>query len=275
MTAAEPGRPRDRVGRAVDPGAGQTRDVPETWREAQQASARFAAQVLDYDRYRPRYPESVFDAIVRETGTGPSDVVVEIGAGTGIATVPLVERGFDVTAVEPAGELAELAASKTGTRGRIVVDRFEDCALPPQARLLAAFNSWHWVEPSVALNRAAALLDGGGWLALVWTEVVAWGPARFEERLADIFGAPWPKRWDNVVASLQPVVKDGRFGELRTLHHPFARTLDASTYVSVTRTYGGERSEEQYEALATMIDREFGGSVIKVEDAVVHLTVRR
>ena len=264
--------------------------MPEAWRAAQQASARFAAQALDYDRYRPRYPEAVFDDLVREAGLGPGDAAVEIGAGTGIATVPLVERGLDVTAIEPAHELAEVAASKlaglklagsklagskVGGRGQVVVQRFEDCPLPDRARLLAAFNAWHWVEPSVGLDRAAQLLRDGGSLALVWTEVVAWGPRRFEERLADLFGAPWPKRWDNVVASLQPVIDDGRFGELRTFHHPFARTLDASTYVAVTRTYGGQRSEEQYEALARTIVEEFGGSITKVEDAVVYLAPRR
>ncbi len=109
----------------------------------------------------------------------------------------------------------------------------------------------------------------------MWTEVVAWGPVRFEERLGDLFGEAWPKRWDNVVASLQPVREDGRFDQLRTFHHPFARSLDASTYVAATRTYGGQRSEEQYEALARMIVEDFGGSVTKVEDAVVHLARRR
>jgi len=249
--------------------------VNEAWRQADQASARFAAQALDYDRYRPRYPNDVFELLLRETGVVRGDGVVEIGAGTGIATVPLADLGLDVVAVEPAPELADLAAAKLGNRGRVVVGRFEDCDLPDRVALLAAFNAWHWVEPTPALERAARLLEGGGWLALVWTEVLAWGPPGFDERLADLFGAPWPKRWDSVAASLQPVVDDGRFDDLRTFHHPFARQLDAATYVAVTRTYGGERSDEQDVALRRLITDEFRGSVTKVEDAVVHLTRRR
>ena len=245
--------------------------MAEAWREAQQASARFAAQALAYDRYRPRYPRAVFDLLVREVDLAGGDKVVEIGAGTGIATVPLVERRLDVTAIEPAPELAELAASKVGERARVEIGRYESCWLPDRAALLAAFNAWHWVEPVLGLDRAAQLLEGGGWLALVWTEVVAWGPEGFDERLADIFGAPWPKRWEDMAASLGPVVDDERFGELHAFHQFFARSLDAATFVEVSRTYGGQRSDQQYDALREVISDEFGGRVTKTEDAVVHL----
>jgi hypothetical protein len=71
------------------------------------------------------------------------------------------------------------------------------------------------------------------------------------------------------------VVDDDRFDEVRTFHHPFARRLDAATYVAVTQTYGGQRSDEQLDALRRVITDEFGGSVTKVEDAVVHLAQRR
>ena len=249
--------------------------MTEAWRQSRQASARFAAQALDYDRYRPRYPERVFDLLVHETGAVRGDKVVEIGAGTGIATVPLADRGLEVTAVEPARELAALATAKLGDRGHVVVGRFEECALPDRVKVVAAFNAWHWVEPSTGLERASRLLEGGGWLALVWTEVVAWGPAGFEDRLADLYGAPWPKRWDNVVASVRPVADDARFGDVRTFHHPFARELDAATYVAVTRTYGGERGDDREDRLLRLITEEFGGSVVKVEDAVVHLAPRQ
>jgi SAM-dependent methyltransferase len=249
--------------------------VNERRRRAERASARFAAQALDYDRYRPRYPVEVFELLLRETGAARGDSVVEIGAGTGIATVPLADRDLDVIAVEPARELAELAAAKLGERGRVVVGRYEDCILPDRVKVVAAFNSWHWVDPATGLERTSRLLEGGGWLALVWTEVVAWGPPGFDERLADLFGTPWPKRWDDVAASLQPVVDDCRFDDVRTFHHPFARELDAATYVAVTRTYGGQRSDDQLDALERMITDEFAGSVTKIEDAVVHLTRRR
>jgi hypothetical protein len=85
------------------------RRMSDLWRVASEASERFAAQALDYHRYRPRYPEGGFDDIVRLANLSPGDKAIEIGAGTGIATQPLVERGLDVTAIEPAAALAAVA----------------------------------------------------------------------------------------------------------------------------------------------------------------------
>ena len=48
---------------------------------------------------------------------------------------------------------------------------------------------------------------------------------------------------------------------------PLERTLDGSTYVLVSQTYGGQRSAEQYAALERMIRDEFGNAVVKKEDA--------
>ena len=42
--------------------------VSDLWRTAGKASERFAAQALDYDRYRPRYPDDVFDDLVESVG---------------------------------------------------------------------------------------------------------------------------------------------------------------------------------------------------------------
>ena len=65
-----------------------------------------AAQYADV---RPGYPDELFDALVAVTGIGPESALLEIGPGTGQATVPMAARGFAITAVELGGAMARLA----------------------------------------------------------------------------------------------------------------------------------------------------------------------
>jgi SAM-dependent methyltransferase len=216
----------------------------------------------------------VFDDIVESAKLALGARAIEIGAGTGIATGPSVDRGLEVTAIEPSAALAAVAETKVADRVRFVVGRFEDFSPDTSVQLLAAFNSWHWVEPRIAVELAAQLLEPGGSLALVWTEVVSWGQEPFEERIAETFGSPWTKRLDHVDGSMQPIRQDARFDEFRVHHHPFERTLDASTFVAVTKTYGGDHTAEQYQAIERIINVDFGGAITKVEDAALYLVTR-
>jgi len=100
--------------------------VSDLWRGAQQRSEEFDARALDYDQYRPRYPDGLFDDIVELGALQPGATVIEIGAGTGIATGALADRGLQVTAIEPASAMAALGVTRLGSRARFVVGRFED-----------------------------------------------------------------------------------------------------------------------------------------------------
>lgn len=81
-----------------------------------------------YDRARPRYPPALFDDLAELAGVGPGCRVLEIGPGTGQATVPLAERGCHIVAVELGADLAAVARRNLAhfPEAQVVTAAFED-----------------------------------------------------------------------------------------------------------------------------------------------------
>jgi SAM-dependent methyltransferase len=99
-----------------------------------------------YHRARPSYPRGVFDDLAELTGVGPRCRVLEIGCGTGQATVPLAERGCQIVAVELGAGLAAIARRKLAhfPSVEVVVSAFEDWPLPHQPfDVVVAATAWH------------------------------------------------------------------------------------------------------------------------------------
>src|SRR5437763_9448116 len=92
----------------------------------------FADAAELYDRMRPRYPALLFTDLAVTAGLTAGSRVLEIGCGTGQATVSLAKMGYDIVAVELSGELATLAARNVATFPlvRIVTGTFEEWPLP-------------------------------------------------------------------------------------------------------------------------------------------------
>ena len=65
------------------------------------SSPNFGSVAETYARVRPGYPPAVFDDLLALTGLADGASVLEIGAATGQATLPLAQRGYRVTAIEP------------------------------------------------------------------------------------------------------------------------------------------------------------------------------
>ncbi|MBT3153687.1 class I SAM-dependent methyltransferase [Streptomyces sp. CHD11] len=129
----------------------------------------FNAAAAQYAANRPSYPPALFDAIEELTGRPlAGSRVVDIGAGTGIATARLHARGADVIALEPGeGMAAEFRRALPG----VPVVRGSGNALPfasHRADLLTYAQSWHWTDPARAVPEAVRVLRPGGALALWW-----------------------------------------------------------------------------------------------------------
>jgi SAM-dependent methyltransferase len=247
-----------------------------------------------YDRARPGYPSQLFDDLVTVCGLEPGARVLEVGCGTGQATVPLAERGFSIVAVELGPSLAAVARRNLARfpSVEVVVAAFEDWPLPAEPfDAVVCATAFHWLDPAVRLTKVAAALRPGGSLAIISTEHVAGGTAPFFVDVQDCY-----ERWDPATPPglrLQPADKiphasaeledSGRFDLLAERRYERDLTYSTQTYLDVLLTYSGhlalaaELRAGLLECIATLIDSRYGGTIRKRylnELTVVRVTER-
>lgn len=245
-----------------------------------QLRARFNEAAELYDRARPGYPAALFEELVALAGLPPQARVLEIGCGTGQATLPLARRGFAIDAVELGADLAAVARRKLAgfPAVSVYVGTFEQWPLPAEPfDLVLAATSWHWVDPSVRFERAAGALRPGGVLAVVDTRHIAGGTSAF---FAAVQSACYARFMDEDAALRLPAsealpVAVAGFAECGWFDAPVVRTYErdisysSAEYIDVLNTYSGHRAlpPDRRDALlaciAQAIDGRFGGRIEK------------
>jgi SAM-dependent methyltransferase len=234
-----------------------------------------------YDRARPRYPPALFEDLAKLTGIGPGSRVLEIGPGTGQATVPLAERGCQIVAVELGSQLAAVARRNLARfpAVEVVTAAFEDWSLPSEPfDLVLAATAFHWIDPEVRVDKAAMALRPGGWLATVATHHVAdgdesffaeaqdcyirWDPATPPEGVALPAAASIPRTSDELDRSRQ-------FGPVQIRRYEWDRSYTTAGYLEVLGTYsahrdmGPEARAGLLDCIARLIDTRYGGRITK------------
>src|SRR5260370_5524746 len=134
--------------------------------------ATFDSAAELYDRARPGYPPELFDDLADIAGLTPGARVLEIGSGTGQATLPLAERGFQITAIELGPNLAAVARRKLARfpNVTIVEGAFEDWPLPPEPfDAVVSATTFHWLVTSVSASTTINAIRPAGVLPPIST----------------------------------------------------------------------------------------------------------
>jgi SAM-dependent methyltransferase len=129
----------------------------------------FDSVAEQYERARSTYPAALFDDLVALAPLPPGARVLEVGCGTGKATLPLAERGLEVVCVELGERLAAVARRKLARFPdvEIHVDDFETWEPPPGPfDAVVSMSAFHWIDPEVGLAKAHRLLRDDGVLVI-------------------------------------------------------------------------------------------------------------
>lgn len=123
-----------------------------------------------YEAARPGYPAALVDEVLAHVRLGGSPAL-EVGAGTGKASIAFAAHGIDLTCIEPDPRMAAVLTGSAGPYPRCtaVVTDFERWQ-PPAERygLLFSAQAWHWIDPAVRWTLAFDALRPGGSIALFW-----------------------------------------------------------------------------------------------------------
>lgn len=180
----------------------------------------FEDLVDHYDAARPRYPAALYDAL------GELGRCLELGAGTGIASVELATRA-DLVVTDLGPKMLARGLPKHGRPGVV-------CAAEALPFADASFDSvcgaqmWHWTDEAAA-DEAHRALRPGGRLLLWWNEVDADGAAWWDAQQDRLeAGNPRYRR------GYREVDYNARLGRLFATEEPvlvpWTRTIDLELY---------------------------------------------
>jgi ubiquinone/menaquinone biosynthesis C-methylase UbiE len=129
------------------------------------ASVGFARAAAAYERGRPGYPAAALDFLAARLELRPGRTVVDLAAGTGKLTRPLLATGAEVVAVEPVAEMRKaLPAGARALEG--TAEAIPLAAASADAVTVA--QAFHWFDGDAALAEIHRVLRPGGTLALIW-----------------------------------------------------------------------------------------------------------
>jgi SAM-dependent methyltransferase len=245
--------------------------------------ATFDTAAEGYEGARPKAPAQVFDDLVELARLEPGARLLEIGCGTGQATLPLAERGFSILAVELGANLAELAGRKLAAypEVEVVTSSFEEWNSAGELfDAVVSFNAFHWLDPDVRFAKTASLLRPGASLGVFGSAFVVhdgadatWLEAVEDEAATAGFE---PRHVNDLRNRSDDFTEGGYFSTVIRRTYRWDLTYDADEYVALLASMSTYRAlpddvrDELFARLRRRIDAR-GGTVSPTRADVLYV----
>ncbi|MFT4677660.1 MAG: SAM-dependent methyltransferase [Candidatus Azotimanducaceae bacterium] len=206
----------------------------------------FDAVAEDYLRSRSGYPSEMLDHIFETARLNSNSLVLEIGCGSGQATIEFSGRGCRIVAIDPAKTALVLLGKRCSDLREIelVHSTFEDFETALKFDMIVCAQAFHWLDLSTAPKRFAALLKPHGHVMLFWhlQDVIPESPQAelysISSKYFKSFPIMNPPEYGRefIDAMSQVLDRSGLFKELRVLEYPWQQSYKPEMFKALFRS---------------------------------------
>jgi len=213
--------------------------------------ASFDVFADNYNYVRPGYPEKMYKDIKEICTVSNKSILLEIGAGSGIATIELAKLGCKVIGIEPGANLAEIAKKQTTQFSNVEIREktFEELEASDKSfDIVLALTSFHWISEFMKYQKVHSVLKDDGSFGLVWNSFFQSDSKAtqeinqlYQELLPDVY----PKTDENVNVSVlnKLATREKEINESDLFYIHFLRkyvsvwNYDVDTYPKLLNTF--------------------------------------
>ena len=214
---------------------------------------------VEYDKWRPTYISELYKDIMDFNEINEFSNVLEIGIGTGQATLPILEKGCLLTAIELGDKLAEFTKEKFSKH-----KNFD---------MIYSATAFHWIPEEIGYPKVYKMLKSGGIFARFANHPYKdKGNQELDIAIQEVYSKYMPtstlspEYGEKQCEKMAEGIKKYGFIDVNYKLYHRTRTFNAKEYVSLINTYSNHRALEEnkrsefYKEIENAIDN-YGGKI--------------
>lgn len=236
---------------------------------------KFNEDVINYDKYRPTYVNELFIDVINYSKLDNTKNALEIGIGTGQATMPILKTGCNLTAIELGENLAVYSKNKFTSfdNFNIINIDFESYASATnEFDLIYSATAFHWIPEDIGFVKAFDLLKSKGVIALFWNH-----PHCENDNMHDEIQKAYSKYRpssdkpnfeldESFCQKYKDLLKKHGFVNVTSKLYHHTRVLKVNEYISLLNTYSDHRAMDNDDKIGleneiSDVINKFGGKI--------------
>ncbi|MDE0465455.1 MAG: class I SAM-dependent methyltransferase [Candidatus Poribacteria bacterium] len=231
-----------------------------------------------YEDVRPGYPEELIQDVLDISGLSNYSRILEVGCGTGQATRPFAERGYELVCLDIGADLIAVAQEKLKAFPKVsfVREAFEEWESDGKFDLIISATAFHWVDPKMRYPKASEALKSNGFLAVFSNQHVRKDEGFFAESQS-LYDKYYPLLTTNRYTHATSFPGVEAFRDPIKRAYPWTQTYSSEQYIKLLGTYSGhialpdKNRHLLFEGITNLIETKYDGQITKHYESVLDL----